>query len=75
MSGLVDAEPVDDVPFDAALVNMIRGKSLMMPEDTGREIRALCRMIDWFESKLDEHADPDDIFGTNGWREYFGAAE
>lgn len=71
MEGLVKEEPWDDVPFDEGLVNMIRGKSVTLPDETGREIRALCRMIDWFESKLND-ADTEDALGTEGWRHYFG---
>ena len=70
MSDLGLAEPIDSVPFDESLVNMIRGKSLLYPKDIGIEIRTLCRMLDWFEENLDEQ-DNDDVFGTEGWRRYF----
>ena len=74
MASLVDKEPEGPVPFDASLVNQIRGKSLMLPVEIGREIRTLCFMLDWFELKLDE-AEEQDLLGTEGWRHYFGIGE
>lgn len=61
----------ESIPFDSNLVNMVRGKSIQYVGDTGKEIRVLCRMLDWFEFKLDG-AQCENIFGEGGWREYFG---
>jgi len=55
-------------------VNMLRGKSLVASQEHGREIRYLCRMIDWFCEKLDEE-DKEDAWGDNGWRVRFGISE
>ena len=51
-------------------MNVLRGKSLLMG-DAGKDIRELCFMLDWFESRLDEEAG--DAFGTEGWRRGLGA--
>lgn len=70
-SSLRATEPIGPIAFDSRLVNQIRGKSLTLPVDIGREIRALCCMLDWFEMKLDE-TEEQDLLGTEGWRHYFG---
>lgn len=63
-------ESTQPVPFDASRVNILRGKSLLMG-DAGKDIRELCRMLDWFEQQLDLEAG--DCFGTRGWRRGLGA--
>ena len=40
-------ECVQPIEYDEARINTIRGKSLLYEGDTGREIRELCRMLDW----------------------------
>lgn len=71
MFSLVPNEIYENLPLNTELVNMIRGKSLMYDDDIGKEIRALCKMIDWLEYQLDEQ-DEMDRFGTEGWRRAFG---
>lgn len=74
MAVIIESEPRGLTPFDAKTVNMIRGKSLTLPPEIGREVRVLCSMIDWFESKLDETEDQD-LLGTEGWRRFFGIGD
>lgn len=72
--GKFENEQVDLLPFDEREVNTLRGMSLVLPDPGGHSIHRLCRMIDWFESKLDE-ADEQDTFGTEGWRHHFGVED
>lgn len=74
MAGIVKSEPRGPTPYNESIVNMIRGKSLTMPSDIGREIRTLCSMLDWFEQMLDE-TEEQDLLGTEGWRHFFGIDE
>lgn len=67
-------ESADFAPYDERAVNIIRGKSMKLDKETGRDIRLLCRMLDWFEWKLDE-CDEQDMLGTEGWRHYFGIGD
>lgn len=69
-----DSETRQPEPFDETTVNILRGKSLVASPEHGREIRYLCRMIDWFCEKLDEE-DGEAAWGENGWRVRFGVPE
>lgn len=67
--GQFEGESALPEPYNEQEVDILRGKSLLMGE-AGKDIRTLCRMIDWFTEKLDE-CDCDDWFGSEGWRNYF----
>jgi hypothetical protein len=63
------ATPVMRIASDSE-INVIRGKALVgaaSPEDTW----TLLQHITALEHVLDEEADPEDMFGTEGWREHF----
>jgi hypothetical protein len=51
-------------------VNVIRGKNLV-GKASKEDVFKLCELIDFFEEEFDK-LDCDDVFGTEGWRHYFG---
>lgn len=51
-------------------LNTLRGKA-MVGHATSEEIMAVFGHIDILEQKLDE-SDGDDMFGSDGWRHWFG---
>lgn len=67
-------EPYDLQEYDEQKVNIIVGKSLMLSDEVGNDIRYLAGMIEWFTRKLDK-CDEEDMLGTEGWRHYFGVEE
>lgn len=53
-------------------LNYIRGKALV-GHATPKELLSVFSHYDLLESKLDEaDNDNDDVYGTDGWRHYFG---
>ena len=56
-----------------ATLNMIRGKNIVKGA-THEDVNVLFAYIDLLEGKLDD-SDLDDVFGTEGWRHYFGVAD
>lgn len=72
--GKFTGESVQPEPYRESVVNTIRGKSLLLSAETGRDVRTLCRMIDWLTAKLDED-DGDDAWSENGWRHRFDIPE
>ncbi len=64
-------ESVHPEPYDESVIDTIRGKSLVMPQEIGKDVRTLCRMLDWMTIKLDEE-DGDNAWSEDGWRERFG---
>ena len=54
-------------------INIIRGKWLGRAT-THEDVETLLQHITALEHVLDEEADPEDMFGTEGWREHFGRA-
>jgi hypothetical protein len=53
-------------------INIIRGKNLVGAA-TKEDIEILLQHITAMEHVLDEEADPEDMFGTEGWRHHFKA--
>jgi len=51
-------------------LNIIRGKA-MVGHATPKEILSVFEHLDAMERKLDD-LDPEDFFGTEGWRHFFG---
>ena len=51
-------------------LNTIRGKNLVGAA-TKEDVEVLFEHLDAIEVALDE-ADSDDVFGTEGWRHFFG---
>lgn len=61
-------------PFDLMSdrdMNILRGKSLVQPL-TRDEIDKVFTHIDALHYALDNDADDADVFGSEGWRRYFG---
>lgn len=67
-------ESVQSEPYDESVINTIRGKSLVMPPEIGKDIRTLCRMLDWLAEKLDAD-DGDEAWSEEGWRHRLGIPE
>lgn len=53
-----------------AEINVIRGKSLV-GKTSKEDVEVLLAHITAIEHVLDEEADPEDMFGTEGWRHHF----
>lgn len=69
--GKFAGESVQPEPYDESVIDTIRGKSLVMSQEIGKDVRTLCRMLDWMAEKLDEE-DGDDAWSEDGWRHRFG---
>jgi len=59
--------------FNKDLVNQIRGRA-QIAKYTDEDVDVLLKIIDWFEAELDV-ADENDMFGTEGWKHFFGVED